>query len=64
MESKKQHVLKFLKGMMRRALVEEKATAFAEYGLVFVLIAAIVLVLAVVTGGGSLIFFQQVEPIS
>jgi Flp pilus assembly pilin Flp len=63
MDFDKRHVLNFEKGTMRRALVEEKATAFAEYGLVFVLIAAIVLALAIATGGGSLDFFQQVEPI-
>jgi Flp pilus assembly pilin Flp len=51
------------KQVRRCGLVDEGGTTFAEFGLVFVLIAVIVFMLAVVIGGGALNFFQHVRPI-
>jgi hypothetical protein len=51
--------MNFERLIVRRVLAEEEATTFAEFGLVFILVAAIVLSLAVALGGGSLEFFQQ-----
>ena len=49
----------FDKDVIWRVLVDKKATTFAEYGLVFVLIALLVFLWAVATGRGSPVFFQQ-----
>jgi Flp pilus assembly pilin Flp len=63
MEIDKRHSTKVMNSAIRRIAAEESGTTFSEFGLVFVLIAVVVFVMAIVAGGGSLVFFQQVDPI-
>jgi Flp pilus assembly pilin Flp len=63
METTTRQRSEFCSKLVRRALVDERGSTFAEFGLVFLVVAAIVFVMAIASGGGSLSFFQHVNSI-